>query len=90
MSWPAAILPDGRATATWSLDCRSLANPSRPAPDIGGATLEVRIYQGEYTWDSGTMIKGQACLSVGNPRPSCSVTTDTPCSSACRTTPGST
>ncbi len=80
VSWP-VLSSDRRVTATWALDCRSLANPAMPAPDIAGASLQVRIFQGvPSVWDppGGTMLKGLECLSIQRTNPSCAVTTDSP------------
>lgn len=79
VKWPAAILPDHRATATWSLDCRSRANPNEPAPDIALVNMKVRIYKGEYSiWDPTQSIGGRECQSIFNTKPSCSGTSEIP------------
>lgn len=79
VSWPAAILPDRRVTATWSLDCRSLANPNLPAPDIALVNMKVRIHQGAYSvWDPAPSLGGTECQTIFNTKPSCSTTTNTP------------
>nr|MDT0658656.1 hypothetical protein [Micromonospora sp. DSM 115978] len=81
VNWPAAILPDRRVTATWSLDCRSLANPNLPAPDIALVNMKVRVHQGAYSvWDPTPSIGGTECQRISNPRPSCSATPDVPLS----------
>lgn len=79
VTWPAAILPDRRVTATWSLDCRSRTNPNAPAPDIALVNMKVRVHQGAYSiWDPTPSIGGTECQSISNPKPSCSATPDTP------------
>lgn len=78
VTWPAAILPDYRATATWSLDCRSLANPNLPAPDIASINMKVRVHKGAYSiWDPTQSIGGTECYRY-NPKPSCSGTSQIP------------
>lgn len=79
VTWPAAILPDYRVTATWSLDCRSLANPSLPAPDIALVNMKVRVHQGAWSaWDPTPSLGGKECQSIFNPKPDCSATPDVP------------
>jgi hypothetical protein len=76
--WPASIDAEWKATATWTLDCRSRANPNAPAPDIFVVLMDVRIYQGEYTpWDRGREVMHTSC-SRGGTTPSCSTTTSEP------------
>jgi hypothetical protein len=75
VAWPAAIDAGWKATATWSLDCRSRANPQLPAPDIFSILMDVRIYQGEFTpWDKGREVAHTSCSS-GGPKRSCPTTT---------------
>lgn len=79
VTWPAAILPDYRATATWSLDCRSRANPSLPAPDIALVNMQVRVHKGAYSiWDPTQSIGGRECQTIYNTKPSCSGTSQIP------------
>lgn len=79
VTWPAAILPDYRATATWSLDCRSLANPNLPAPDIALVNMKVRVHKGAYSiWDPTQNIGGRECQTINNTKPSCSGTSQIP------------
>jgi hypothetical protein len=78
VTWP-IIHADQRATATWFLDCRSLANPNLPAPDIAGASMQVRIFQGEFNpFEPGQMVVGTECLSIQRTNPQCSTTTPGP------------
>ncbi|MCE6995005.1 hypothetical protein LZG04_09320 [Saccharothrix sp. S26] len=75
--WP-QIGADRTATGTWSLDCRSLANPSLPAPDIEFVLMDVRVFQGEYNpYLPGTEVSHKSCSS-GRTTPSCSSTTPGP------------
>jgi hypothetical protein len=72
------FLPDQRATATWSLDCRSLANPNLPAPDIDIVGMEVRVFRGEFNpFEPGILLGGMSCTS-GRTDPSCTATTENP------------
>ncbi|HEX7308221.1 hypothetical protein [Lentzea sp.] len=76
VAWPAAIGADWKATATWGLDCRSLADPNAPAPDIFMVLMDVHIYQGVYSpWHEGTEVAHVSCSSGSGPKPTCSATT---------------
>lgn len=79
VAWPAAIDSEWKATATWGLDCRSLANPNAPAPDIVTVLMDVHIYQGVYSpWHEGTEVAHMSCFKGSGSTPSCSTTTPAP------------
>jgi len=69
---------DRKLTETWWLDCRSLANPQLPAPDIQSVHMQVRIYNGTPNpYLPGVMVGGTECYRYGT-KPSCSATTYSP------------
>jgi hypothetical protein len=75
---PPTIHPDQRLTETWFLDCRSLADPNQPAPDIFMVLMDVRIFQGEPNpFEPGRELSHTSCSS-GRTNPSCSSTTPDP------------
>ncbi|HWH01392.1 MAG TPA: hypothetical protein VNV66_19250 [Pilimelia sp.] len=72
------LTADRRVTVTWTVDCRSRANPQVPATDVQSLTLRVRLYQGIFNvWEPGRELDATECLSL-RPSTSCTATSDGP------------